>query len=87
VSADETLAQKYPVFALVSRCVTSFGAGRRPCPGEGFRAVFGQIFGGFSGSAEDENRGRRKALALFAPMPIHSSPQCELPQGFAGFGN
>lgn len=20
-----------------------------------------------------------------APMPIHSSPQCELPQGFAGF--
>jgi len=30
---------------------------------------------------------RRKALALFAPMPIHSSPQCELPQGFAGFGN
>ena len=32
-------------------------------------------------------RSRRKALALFAPMPIHSSPQCELPQGFAGFGN
>ena len=30
---------------------------------------------------------RRKALALFAPMPIHSSPQCELPQGFAGFEN
>ena len=30
---------------------------------------------------------RRKALALFAPIPIHSSPQCELPQGFAGFGN
>ena len=26
-------------------------------------------------------------MALFAPMPIHSSPQCELPQGFAGFGN
>ena len=22
-----------------------------------------------------------------APTPIHSSPQCELPQGFAGFGN
>ena len=22
-----------------------------------------------------------------APMPIHSSPQCELPQGFAGFEN
>ena len=32
-------------------------------------------------------RRRGKALALFAPMPIHSSPQCELPQGFAGFGN
>ena len=32
-------------------------------------------------------RSRRKALVLFAPMPIHSSPQCELPQGFAGFGN
>ena len=36
---------------------------------------------------EDEKESRRKALALFAPMPIHSSPQCELPQGFAGFGN
>jgi len=36
---------------------------------------------------EDEKGSRRKALALFAPMPIHSSPQCELPQGFAGFGN
>jgi len=48
------------MFASVSRCVASFGAGRRPCPGEGFRAVFGQIFGGFSGSAEDENRGRIK---------------------------
>ena len=22
-----------------------------------------------------------------APTPIHSSPQCELPQGFASFGN
>ena len=30
---------------------------------------------------------RIKALALFAPMPIHGSPQCELPQGFAGFEN
>ena len=36
---------------------------------------------------EDEKESRRKALELFAPMPIHSSPQCELPQGFAGFGN
>ena len=25
---------------------------------------------------EDEKESRRKALALFAPMPIHSSPQC-----------
>ena len=48
------------MFASVSRCVVSFGAGRCPCPGEGFRAVFGQIFGGFSGSAEDKNRGRIK---------------------------
>lgn len=41
----------------------------------------------FHGFFEDEKESRRKALALFAPMPIHSSPQCELPQGFAGFGN
>ena len=73
------------MFTSVSRCVTSFGAGRRPCPGEGFRAVFGQIFGGFSGSAEDENRGRRKALALFRTYAVHGSPQCGLPRGFAGF--
>ena len=50
----------YPVFASVSRCVISFGVGRRPCPGEGFRAVFGQIFRGFSGSAEDEKESRIK---------------------------
>ena len=41
----------------------------------------------FHGFFEGEKESRRKALALFAPMPIHSSPQCELPQGFAGFGN
>ena len=41
----------------------------------------------FHGFFEDEKERRRKAVALFAPMPIHSSPQCELPQGFAGFGN
>jgi len=41
----------------------------------------------FHSFSEDEKESRRKALALFAPMPIHSSPQCELPQGFAGFGN
>ena len=48
------------MFTSVSRCVTSFGAGRCLCPGEGFRAVFGQIFGDVLGSAEDENRGRIK---------------------------
>ena len=60
------------MFASVSRCVISFGVGRRPCPGEGFRAVFGQIFGDFSDSAEDERksrikgwrRNRRSALSL-----------------------
>lgn len=41
----------------------------------------------FCGFSEGEKESRRKALALFVPMPIHSSPQCELPQGFAGFGN
>ena len=41
----------------------------------------------FHGFFEGEKESRRKALALFAPMPIHSSPQCGLPQGFAGFGN
>ena len=54
------------MFASVSRCVTSFGAGRRPCPGEGFRVVFGQIFGGFSGSAEDEKTGESPG-AFMAP--------------------
>ena len=69
------------MFAPVSRCVTSFGAGRCPCPGEGFRAVFGQIFGGFSGSAEDRNRApaeaqrsgfggkrRRSGMSKFSPL-------------------
>ena len=69
------------MFASVSRCVTSFGAGRCPCPGEGFRAVFGQIFGGFSGSAEDRNRApaeaqrsgfggkrRRSGMSEFSPL-------------------
>lgn len=73
------------MFAPVSRCVASFGAGRRPYPGEGFRAVFGQIFGSFSGSAEDRNRGRRKALALFCANAVRGSPQCGLPRGFAAF--
>lgn len=81
------IGRRSPVFASVSRCAASFGVGQRPYPGEGFSASFGRIFVDFPGSAEDEGRGRRKALALFAPMPIHSSPQCELPQGFAGFGN
>ena len=30
------------MFTSVSRCVTSFGAGQRPCPGEEFRAAFGR---------------------------------------------
>ena len=41
----------------------------------------------FHGFFEDEKESRRKALALFAPMPIHSSPQCGLLRRFAGFGN
>ena len=48
---------------------------------------YGCVSCAFHGFFEDEKESRRKALALFAPMPIHSSPQCELPQGFAGFGN
>ena len=48
------------MFASVSRCVVSFGAGRCPCPRGGFRAAFGRIFGDVLGSAEDENRGRIK---------------------------
>ena len=43
-----------PHVAPVSRCVASFGAWQRPCPGEEFRAAFGRIFGGFLGSAEDK---------------------------------
>ena len=46
---------------------------------------FWQIFGGFSGSAEDENRGRRKALALFRTYARSRQPQCGLPRGFAEF--
>ena len=48
------------MLASVSRCVTSFGVGQRPYPKEGSRAVFGQIFEGFSGSAEDEKESRIK---------------------------
>lgn len=74
------------MFASVSRCVASFGAGRRPCPGEGFRAAFGQIFGGFSGSAEDKNRvpaeaqrsgfggkRRRNGMSEFSPPSAETS--------------
>ena len=49
-----------PVFAPVSRCVPSFGGGQHPCPGGGFRAAFGRIFGDVLGSAEDEGRSRIK---------------------------
>ena len=55
------------------------------CPGEGFRASFGRIFVDFPGSAEDEGRGRRKALALFCANAVRGSPQCGLPRGFAAF--
>lgn len=64
----------------MSHCVASFGAGSDPCPGGGFRAAFGRIFGGFLGSAEDEGRSRRKALALFCAVAIYSIPRCRLPQ-------
>ena len=50
-------------------------------------SLVGEVSCAFHSFFEDEKESRRKALALFAPMPIHSSPQCELPQGFAGFGN
>ena len=50
-------------------------------------SLVGEVFSAFRALFEDFVYSRRKALALFAPMPIHSSPQCELPQGFAGFGN
>ena len=75
----------YPAFAPVSRCAASFGVGQRPCPGEGFRASFGRIFVDFPGSAEDEGRGRIKALALFCANAVRGSPQCGLPRGFAAF--
>ncbi len=52
--------RRSPVFALVSRCVSSFRAGQRPCPrrriSSRFRAVFEDIFG----STEDESRSRIK---------------------------
>ena len=53
--------------ALVSRCVASFRAGQRPCPGKGFRAVFEDIFG----SAEDEGRSRIKGWRRYR-RPAHS---------------
>ena len=70
------------MFASVSRCVASFGAGRcPPAPGEGFQAVFEQIFGGSSDSAEDKNRvpaeaqrsgfggkRRRNGMSEFSPL-------------------
>ena len=80
VSGLLRIGRRGPVFAPVSRCVPSQEhrrvkiAPRQFCP---FWAQF----------SVRRKRSRRKALALFAPMPIHSSPQCELPQGFAGFGN
>ena len=51
------------------------------------RGISSRFWANLSKIPVRRKRSRRKALALFAPMPIHSSPQCELPQGFAGFGN
>ena len=55
------------MFTSVSRCVASFRAGQRPCPGKGFRAVFEDIFG----SAEDEGRSRIKGWRRYR-RPAHS---------------
>ena len=43
-----------------------------------FRAVLGKL-------PVRRNRSRRKALALFCAIASHSSPQCGLSQGFAGY--
>lgn len=51
------------------------------------RGISSRFWANLSKLPVRRKRSRRKALALFAPMPIHSSPQCELPQGFTGFGN
>jgi len=57
------------------------GRGGVPAPGEGFQAVFEQIFGGSSASAEDKNRvpaeaqrsgfggkRRRSGMSEFSPL-------------------
>ena len=79
------IGRRGPVFAPVSRCVPSFGVGQRPCPGEGFRASFGRIFVDFPGSAEGEGRGRRKALALFAPTPFAAARSADCHEGLRRF--
>lgn len=73
--------QKYPVFAPVSRCVRFFGEESIPAPERDFEPVLGG-FEQTTGAPKKE-----KAPALFCADCVHSSPQCELPQGFAGFGD
>ena len=50
-------------------------------------SLVGEVFSAFRALFEDFIYSRRKALALFRTYAVHGSPQCELPQGFAGFGN
>ena len=67
------------MFAPVSRCVSSFRAGQRSCPGKGFRAVFEDIFG----SAEDEGRGRIKGWRRYRrPAPTHLPAERTVCRGF-----
>ena len=73
------------MFAPVSRCVASFGVGQRPCPEEDFRAAFGRIFGDVLGSAEDERRSRRKALALFRANAHSQQPAVRAATRVCGF--
>lgn len=44
------------MFASVSRCVASFGAGRCPSPEKDFKPFSSRFSGGSSDSAEDKNR-------------------------------
>jgi len=58
------------MFTSVSRCVTSSGAGQRPCPGERVFAAFGRNEG--YGACADEKQD--KGLASEPPLcPITSA--------------
>ena len=67
------------MFASVSRCVISFGVGRRPCPGERVFAAFGGNEG--YGACADEKQD--KGLAS-EPMlrPVTSARSAGSLQGF-----